>query len=317
VGQYNQPGPDFVEKEDSLQGLTGGWPALQHEIFRQTLQESGYEATFEFFRVLRQRLPHIEPWKMCDHMRWCALRERNDGIKLRRVFKWREEQISGKDSSIYISQVQAKERAAEAERLERLLRCVDEYEETLERGGRKGRPREVLMRNQQTNRDGEVLDEDLTGHLQFSKSPGYTFGSSREPKDWTALRFTHNSSVRTSSAQDNQGPGRYCGIDEKMCLMRTAPSFTNRALVGGGPKFDRPCPDSGPGYHGPILGKGGKLAWRRREMDLRATQTVKPSWSFGREAQRFEKSSSASSALTFQTTPDTVGPGSYLGRAPL
>lgn len=316
VGQYEVSGsPDGLQDFATSQGQTGGWQAGEHEVFRQTLRESGYEASPQFFQLLRQRLPKVEPWRLCDHMRWCALKEHQDAQKLRRIVKWREEQISGKDP-LFISAKEARERAHEEARLERLLRSVDEYEEELPPSGcRSGRPREVMMRNQQRNCDGEVLDADLTGHLQFRKSPGYTFGSSRDPKDYAAKRLTHNASVRTSSAQDTQGPGRYCGLDEQLSLMHTAPSFSLRSRVGGGPKFDKPCPDAGPGYHGPLLGPGGKLSWRRQELDLRATQTVKPSWTFGREPQRFEKASSASTPLTDKgATPDHVGPGSHLAR---
>mmetsp|Transcript_3215 Transcript_3215/g.8619 ORF Transcript_3215/g.8619 Transcript_3215/m.8619 type:complete len:454 (-) Transcript_3215:64-1425(-) len=319
VGHYNLTSPDGLAQPDVAQGLTGGWPAAQHEAFTQTLRESRNEATPEFFRLLRQRLPEVPFWQICDHVRWYALRERAEAQKLRRIVRWRTEQDLG--GSSVDSAAETREREEEKRRLARLLQRADEAE--AEEGnelaeGRHflpsaGRPRAVLMRNRQLGPGGAELAANLTGHPEMRRSPSYAFGASRDPRDYAAKRLTQNAHCRSTSALDNPGPGSYCGLDEKLRLMKTVPSWSLR------PRLDRDtndpsCPDQGPGYHGRLEGKGGELAWRRAQEDLRTIQTRKPTWKFGTEAQRFEKASSASPNFTDLRTPNTLGPGSYIGR---
>lgn len=311
VGHYDliHTSPDGLPVPDVAQGKTGGWPASRHEIFIQTLRESRNEATPEFFRLLRQRLSQVPFCQICDHVRWYALREQAEAQKLRRIVRWRTEQDIG---AYQASAAEAKEREGEKRRLARLLRRADEAEAE---EGDAGRPRAVLMRNRQLGPSGEELDANLTGHPEFRRSPSYTFGASRDPRDYAAKRLTHNAHVRSTSALDNPGPGSYCGLDEKVRLMKTVPSWSMRPRLDVDTN-DPSCPDQGPGYHGRLEGKGGELAWRRAQEDLRTIQIRKPTWRFGTEAQRFEKASSAAPLFTDLRTPDSLGPGSYIGRGP-
>lgn len=322
VGHYNliHTSPDGLPEPDVAQGLTGGWPASQHETFKQTLRESRSEATPEFFRLLRQRLPQVPFWQICDHVRWYALREQTEAQKLRRIVRWRMEEDIG---AYQASAAETKEREGEKKRLARLLQRADEAEAD---EGNAGRPRAVPMRNRQLRGPGggeerilgpggEELDADLTGHPEFRRSPHYTFGASRDPRDYAAKRLTQNAHVRSTSALDNPGPGSYCGLNEKLRLMKTVPSWSMRPRLNVDTN-DPSCPDQGPGYHGRLEGKGGELAWIRAQEDLRTIQTRKPTWRFGTEAQRFEKASSASPMFTDLRTPDNLGPGSYIGRGP-
>lgn len=312
VGHYNliHTSPDGLPEPDVAQGLTGGWRASQHETFVQTLRESHNEASPEFFQLLRQRLPQVPFWEICDHVRWYALREQTEAQKLRRIVRWRTEQNIGAHDA---SAAETKEREGEKRRLARLLQRADEAEAD---EGNAGRPRAVLMRNRQLGPGGEELNADLTGHPEFRRSPSYTFGASREPKDYAAKRLTHNAHARSTSALDNPGPGSYCGLDEKLRLMKTAPSRSMRPRLDHVDTNDPSCPDQGPGYMGRLEGRGKELAWIRAQEDLRMIQTRKPTWRFGTEAQRFEKASSASPMFTDLRTPDNLGPGSYIGRGP-
>lgn len=315
VGQYDLTDPDGLPEPDPAQGLTGGWTASQHEIFIQTFRESQREATPEFFRLLRARLPQVPFWQLCDHVRWYALREQTEAQKLRRIFTWRTEQDIG---AFVASTDSAKEQEGEKRRLARLLQRADEAEAG-EEDARQWRPRQVLMRNRQLGPGGEELHANLTGHQEFRRSPSYTFGASRDPRDYTAKRFTLSAHVRSTSALDNPGPGSYCGLNEKLGQMKAAPSWSMRPHLDvdpSGGRNDPSCPDQGPGYNGRLEGRGGELAWRRAQEDLRAIQTRKPTWRFGTEAQRFEKASSASPMFTDLRTPDNLGPGSYIARGP-
>lgn len=309
VGHYRHPRTDGHEwrATEAFGGSTGDWTAHEHEVFLQTLAESDdREASRDFFTILTQRLPYMPHWRQCDHVRWYAQWERQDHQKQRRVVRWRQEHTRGLDPA-YISEAEMHERAAEARRVERLCHQAGEEE------ARWSRPKDAATKMQQRNCDGEVLDDNLRGHLQFRKSAGYTFGASRQPLDTWARRFTSSSQVRSSSHLDNPGPGHYLGLDEKIGQMKQMPRYTF-AMKFSPEAVDQPVVTAGPGYMGELRGTGWEHAGVRLQEDLRQIQVKKPAWSFGNEEQRFQGASSASQALTDQGTPNNVGPGSHLGR---
>jgi hypothetical protein len=284
---------------------------MRHETFMNTLVENDMEATEMFFQLLRQRLPQVPNWQLCDHLRWYARQERHHSHAERQVGKWKSTMSSGVDPHS-ISKEEIQERRGESGRLRRLLRRADEEEET----GGAPRPKAAEMRNMQRNIDREVLDSNLTGHQLFRKSPGYTFGASRDPRDYVEKRFTDRSHVRSSSHMDNPGPGHYCGLDEKRGVMRSMPVWSLRDRMEAA-AVDKTCPVAGPGYHGKLEGSGSEQTWKRAEQDLRNIQGTKPSWTFGREAARFEAASSEMPNFEDLSTPAKIGPGRYIGRGAL
>jgi hypothetical protein len=286
-------------------GATGGWHRRDHEIFMKTLGEFGRKAGPDFFDEAVFRLPSMSRETIVDHMRWLAEYEKENAKKERTLRRFREEidQIKSWASG------EEKTKSPEHEREQRKKHFLDakahrELHEHADNEDARGTTRRVPIAVSQQRFEGQVLDGNLRGHPAFTKSPGYTFGHSREERDMNAKRLTSASHVRSSSHFDHPGPGHYMGHEEpvRQLLRKPAYAFGLRPPI----KKMETVALTGPGYDGP---RDASVAIQDQ---LRMIQNVQPHCKIGTELARFEGNSNEMHAIRDKlSSPPNVGPGKY------
>lgn len=309
------------EATESAGGPTGGWKQADHSEFMRWFGEYEEQATAKFFDHLQQYLPNMPRADMVEHVRWlaqyrCYLAEKNrratryraENAELARVQKLLATGLDLKDIepelSAQAAQSMLKDRLEEQRQVQRMCKMLMDQaaEEEIRMGGKrivaKVQPQQVFQ--------GKVLDANFRGHPEFRKSPGYTFGTSVEPRDLREKRFSSNSHVRSSSHLDNPGPGAYLGHAAVREVLPSQPSWSFRMKLPPA-KVDKTCPN-GPGY------SGDEHAGSKINKDIKFTQRTHLGYSFGKEhARALVNSGEVHAITTLISTPDNVGPGSYLG----
>jgi len=291
AGAHNIPHTDGHDLE-ATEGHTGGWSWRQHSLFMQTLEEYEGVASPEFFDRLAFKLPGVPRKAFTDHLRWLADFELSAARKQRRVTTWVLES-KGKDAP-----EDRKEQFMEWKRAREFNRQAEEEDV---RSGL--RDRKIVFKPVQCGH-GEVLLDNMRGHPQLRKAPGYTFGVSREIRDVREKRRTGLSHVRSTSALDAPGPGAYCGLAEKAPLLEQKPSYSmGKALPA---QKVRHASVEGPGYSGPLH------AWDQVQKELAVKQSSNPAWAVSKAHQRCEDCSNERKSLRDLTsTGPEIGPGYY------
>mmetsp|Transcript_93754 Transcript_93754/g.201280 ORF Transcript_93754/g.201280 Transcript_93754/m.201280 type:complete len:427 (-) Transcript_93754:54-1334(-) len=307
VGTYDLKHTDGRPDFRGHGGATGGWSRRDHDVFMRTLGEFGRHAGPDFFDEVAFRLPGLARETLVDHSRWLADYEKDNCKTERRLRRWREDlqQIRGESTEASPGEGKAKDLKKERMRQQFLeTKAHRELHEHADMEDSRGTTRRLRLADTHQRFQGQVLDSNLRGHPAFTKSPGYTFGCSREMRDHTAKSLTGLSHVRSSSHLDNPGPGHYTGLDEpyRQLLQKPAYSFglrpPQRSMQG--------LALSGPGYDGPAD------ASFKIQDQLRVIQNEQPSWKIGTEHARFEGNSNEMYAITDKlSSPPNVGPGKY------
>jgi len=311
IGTYTLKSSTVPEADEMGGGRSGGWPVADHLVFMDAFKKHGRQANHHFFEHLYHELPHVHHLKIVDHVRWLANFEGHQAGKDRNLERWREErqfadlQRTNKLPTVEEHELKMmakkKELKDEKKRCRQLLEQADAEEKLL------GISRHESQHDFQAHQrfEGQVLNGNLRGvHPCYKNSPGYTWSYSKDMRDVREKNKTDLSHVRSSSALDNPGPGEYTGLQEKIGILKTKPSWTFGKKLPG-QKVDQPSPE-GPGYSGP------GHAWEQLSKELKVIQNTQPTYSFKKEKARMMACSNEMHSIVDKfSTPPGVGPGKY------
>lgn len=311
VGTYTHKSTTLPEADEMGGGRSGGWHYPDHKVFMDAFKQHGRQADQHFFEHLYHELPNVPHLHIVDHVRWLANFEGHQAAKDRNLDRWKEErQFADLERTNKLPTMEEQEQKMRTKRkelkemkrrIQQLLDMADAEEKRLGISRKETKPDfEAHQRF-----EGEVLNGNLRGvHPCFKNSPGYTWAHSKDMRDVREKKKTDLSHVRSSSALDNPGPGEYTGLDEKINIMKTKPSWTFRKKLPA-QKVDEPSPE-GPGYAGP------GHAWEKLSKELQVIQNVQPTWTFKKEKSRNMACSNEMHSIVDKfSTPPAVGPGKY------